>query len=84
MLDKIEKKMGKENIHTKKGHITVQSLNQRSFSKNHLVIVTGNDVKQMEPLRDTTERKEGKKKEKKREKKEEIKKMQKKEKRRKR
>ena len=26
---------------------------QRSFSKNCQVIVTGNDIKQMEPLRDT-------------------------------
>ena len=32
-----------------------QSFNQCSFSKNYHVTVFGNDVKQMEPLRDTTD-----------------------------
>ena len=47
-------------------YITVQSFNQRSFSKIYPVISTGNDVKQMETLRDTTDSKEEEEKKKKR------------------
>ena len=39
----------------KKNHIIIQSFTQRSFSKNYHMIVLSNDVKQMEPLRDTTD-----------------------------
>ena len=45
-------------MYTKKDHITVQSFNQRSFSKNYRVIGSGNGVKQVEPLRDTMEEEE--------------------------
>ena len=45
-------------MYTKKDHRTVQSFNQHSFSKIYHVISIGNDVKRMEPLRDTTEEEE--------------------------
>ena len=38
-------------MYTKKDHITVPSFNQCSFSEIYRLIDTGNDVKQMEPLR---------------------------------
>ncbi len=40
-------------MYTKKDHITVKSFNRRSFSKIYRVIGLGNEVKQMELLRDT-------------------------------
>ena len=42
----------KINVYTKKDQSSVQSFNQHSFSKIYYVIGTGNDVKQMETLRD--------------------------------
>ena len=54
MSNDIQKKNNKGRIYIKKNDIIVQSFNQRSFSKNRHMIVLGNDVKQMEPLRDAT------------------------------
>ena len=48
-------KKQRRRVYIKKNYITVQSFNQHSFLKNYHVIVLGNDVKQMEPLRDKTE-----------------------------
>ena len=42
----------REREYTKKDHGTIQSA---IFSKNYHMIITGNDVKQMESLRDTTD-----------------------------
>ena len=49
-------------MYAKKDHITVQWLNQCTFLKIYHEIGSGNDVKQMESLRDTADWKEKKEK----------------------
>ena len=59
-----EKQKNREGeFYIKKNHITVQSFNQSSFPKIYHMIVLGNDVKQMETLRDTKDWKKKRKEE---------------------
>ena len=60
MCNKIQKE--KRKVYLKKNQLTIQSFNQHSFSKNSHMILLGNDVKQMEPLRDVMDLKEEEKK----------------------